>query len=88
MWLTSPPSPYYVLGLVISSRLASETTEIQFIQLFLSFPFDSFAKPLNNDTADFVDQSLFAVKQDLYATANMSLKHGRQFTIFQMQWSQ
>lgn len=67
---------------------ASETTEVQFIQLFLSFSCNSPVKWLNNDPVDLLDQSLFAVKQDLYAIANMSSEGGRQLTVFQMQWSQ
>lgn len=46
---------------------------------------DSSAKWLNNDTVDFLDQSLFAIKQDLYAIADMSLKRGRQLAVSQMQ---
>lgn len=48
-------------------------------------PVTSSAKWLNNDAVDLPDQSLFAVKQDLYAIANMALKRGRQLAVFQMQ---
>lgn len=52
-------------------------------QLFLSW--DSSVRQLIIHTVDLLDQSLFAVKQDLYAIANMSVKRWSQLTVFQMQ---